>query len=542
MTRGTDRRVHATHRHAVVPLDARADQSRTVIGAKGHGLAEMVRTGLPVPPAFCISAEWCEHCSQTPGALVDQLWPDVLAGLTWLEGETSRTFGRGPRPLVLAVRSSGVTSMPGMLETVLDVGIDDAVRDALARTYSAEFARDTAARLHRGFRRATHDGADLPREPLQQLRAAIEAVLASWSSSRTSTYRAHRDLPPQTGVAVLVQAMVFGNLDDRSGTGVLFSRHPATGAPEPFGEWLAAGQGDDVVSGAVDAEPLDGLRARMPDVYDELIAAGRLLERLHGDAQDVEFTVEGGRLWLLQARVAQRSAQAVLRLALALHDDGVIDDAELIARVTPAHLAAATSAPARDRELAAAPLLASGLPASPGVASGVVCTTSDDAIDAAELGRDVILVRPTTSPDDVAGMLAARGVVTEAGGATSHAAIVARELGLPAVVGCGSGLGDLLGGRVVTVDGDAGEVRAGAFTPGARSAPDPRRPDADLERFAEVVRRSSPLRAHSGAGHPTLTDASDAAVGAALASGLRDVVSDEPLRVMLVAARLAHRR
>lgn len=477
---GARRRVHAAHGHAVVPLDA-ADTPGD-LGGKGHALAAMAGLGLPVPPAFCLTSEWCAECAQNPAAVVDRVWDDVLGGLSRLEVATGRSFGRGPNPLVVAVRSSGTTSMPGMLETVLDVGIDDVVQAALAAAYSPEFAQDTRERLSRGYRRAV--SADVPRDPHEQLRGAIEAVLSSWSSRRTEAYRGHHGLAPQDTVAVVVQAMVFGNLDARSGTGVLFSRNPTTGDSEPFGEWLPAGQGEDVVSGTVKGEPISALRRQLPEVYDELIAAARRLERQHEDVQDVEFTVEGGTLWLLQSRAAQCSPRAALRLALALHDEGVLDDAELLGRVSPAQLAATTSG---SEDLHAAPLLATGEPACPGVVSGLVCSTSDDAIDAAESGHDVILVRPTTSPDDVAGMLAARGVVTEAGGASSHAAIVARELGRPAVVGCGIGVSAELDGRVVTVDGDRGEVRDGAFEPSTRSVHD----DADVDRFAAVATRAA---------------------------------------------------
>jgi pyruvate, orthophosphate dikinase len=469
-------RGHGAHRHAVLPLDARTDQPRTVIGAKGHGLAEMVRIGLPVPPAFCVTSEWCERCADEPDAAIDGMWADVLDGVGWLEDRTACTFGAGLRPLLPSVRSSGVTSMPGMLETVLDVGIDDAVVGALADRYSPEFARDTRARFSRGFGEA-------PDDPRAQLRGAIAKVLASWSSSRVGVYRAHHGLPQPDHVAILVQAMVFGNLDGDSGTGVLFTRDPVSGDPAPIGEWLPGAQGDDVVSGTVDCEPIAALARRMPRVYDELMDAGRALERLAGDVQDVEFTVESGKLWLLQTRVAQRSAQAALRLALAFRDEGIIDDDEAVDRVTPAQLAALMTAPTA-HGLREAPLLATGVAASPGVASGEVCTTSDAAIAAADDGRDVILVRPTTSPDDVAGMLAARGVVTETGGATSHAAIVARELGRPAVVGCGRGLGAALAGQLITVDGGAGEVRGGAP---ASAGPVSETPD--LRRFAEIMAR-----------------------------------------------------
>jgi pyruvate,orthophosphate dikinase len=525
------RRVHATHRHDAVPLDAAASASRAVVGGKGHALAAMAGLGLPVPPAFCVTAEWCGDCAGDPAAMVERVWQDVLGGVEWLEGRTARTFGRGPRPLLLAVRSSGVTSMPGMLDTLLDVGIDDAVADALADWHGAEFANDTRERFRRGYRRTVGAAGKLPDHPAAQLRSAVEAVVASWSSPRVAAYRSHHGLRQPDGVAILLQAMVFGNLDARSGTGVLFTRDPSTGAANPFGEWLAAAQGDDVVSGTSNCEPVGALREQLPDVYEELVDAGLRLERLGGDVQDVEFTVEAGRLWLLQSRVAQRSPRAAVRLALAFRDEGVIDDAGVLDRVTPAQLHAVTSARASGTSTGAP--LATGVPACPGMASGLVCTTSDDAIDAADAGHDVILVRPTTSPDDVAGILAARGVVTEVGGASSHAAIVARELGRPAVVGCGAGLSTQLAGRMITVDGDTGEVRDGPAGPSAVAD------TPELDRFAAIVRALSPLRAHASGAHPVLADDSESSVRAALAAGYTDVVSPSPLVTMHVAARLA---
>lgn len=527
--------VHAAHRpvhqgHRVLVLDAHADFDRTVVGAKGRGLAEMARLGLPVPPAFCLTVQWGPAVAADPAAVVDAAWDDVLGGLGWLQGRTGATFGGGARPLLVAVRSSGATSMPGMLETVLDVGVDAAVADALGTAHTPDFAHDTVERFRRGYRRAVH--AAPPEQPYAQLRAAIEAVLASWSSPRVTAYRRHHGLSEPGAVAVLVQAMVFGNLDAHSGTGVLFTRNPATGAREPFGEWLPTGQGDDVVSGVTDCQPIEALRRALPHVHAELLEAGRRLETHAADVQDIEFTVERGRLWLLQSRVAQRSPRAAVRLALDLHDEGLIDDAQALARVTPAQLRAAMATTLAPETRQAAELLATGLPASPGVASGVVCTTSDAAADAADEGRDVVLVRPTTSPDDMAGMVAARAVVTEVGGATSHAAIVARELGLPAVVGCGSGLGERLDGRTVTVDGDTGEVRDGALPLSAWSADD----TPELHRLTDLARRVSPLRVHDAGPHPAVA-ATESAVAAALARGWTDVVSPDPLVATLIAAR-----
>lgn len=535
MTLGAgSRHAHAAHHHTAMALDAGLDDAAgPVVGGKGRAVAAMARMGLPVPPAFCVTSEWCDGCAHDPASVVERMWLDVLGGLRLLEERTGSTFGVGPRPLLLSVRSSGATSMPGMLDTVLNVGIDDAVAEALANRYSARFAHDTLDRFRRGYRRAVPVGVPVPDEPLAQLRGALEAVVSSWSSSRVTTYRAHHGLE-RGGIAILLQAMVFGNLDSRSGTGVLFTRDPSSGAANPFGEWLPAAQGEDVVSGTSDCEPLDAMRDQLPDAYDELIDAGVRLEHLGSDVQDVEFTVEASRLWLLQSRVAKRSPRAAVRLAVAFRDEGVIDDVEVLHRVTPEQLASVVGV--RSIPERSGPPLATGVAACPGVASGLVCVTSDDAIDAADDGRDVILVRPTTSPDDVAGIMAAKAVVTEVGGASSHAVIVARELGIPAVVGCGVGLTAVLAGRIVTVDGDAGEVREGESGASAEPADCP-----ELLPFAEIVRATSPLQAHVDGDYPVLTDASEESIAAAMAAGHTDVVSPEPLLAMHRAARRASR-
>src|SRR5690606_29751940 len=256
------------------------------------------------------------------------------------------------------------------------------------------------------------DEQPVPADPSRQLRGAIEAVFASWNSPRARTYRAHHGLGDEAGTAVIVQAMVFGNLDHNSGTGVLFTRDPMTGAAEPFGEWLPGGQGEDVVSGTTDCLPISALRESMPEAHDALMTAGRTLEQLGADVQDIEFTIESGTLWLLQTRTAKRSAAAAVRIALALRAEGAIDDAEEIRRVEPAQIATLLLPALQPYPLAAAPLLATGLPACPAIARGRVVTDPDEAVDAADEGEQVVLVRTATSPDDVHGMLAAQGIVT----------------------------------------------------------------------------------------------------------------------------------
>jgi pyruvate, orthophosphate dikinase len=533
--RATSRR---PDRDRVVSLDGTFDHHREIVGNKGFGINLMRGLGLPVPPAFCLTTDVCAALLAGDAGILDRIWPEVLDKLAWLESETSRTFGRGPRPLLVSVRSGAAQSMPGMLDTVLDLGIDDSVHDALAAQTSTEFAADTLARFHGMYRRIVlNEGADrdVPDDPFEQLRGAIEAVFASWNSSRAAAYRTHRGLDGTGGTAVVVQAMVFGNQLHDSGTGVLFSRNPATGGDEPLGEWLPGAQGEDVVSGTFNCLPVDELRNSQPRVFAELMAAADKLERLARDVQDVEFTVEDGRLWLLQTRVAKRSAPAAVRLALKFRAAGLIDDAETLRRVTPEHIRTLLAPGLQPETRLAATLLAKGLPAGPGVTSGTAYADVDEALDAADDGEDVILVRTSTSPDDVAGMLAARAIVTEIGGTTSHAAVVSREIGRPAVVGCGAGVVAALDGRVITVDGSAGEVLDGALELTAWSESD----SPDLRELAAIARRRSPLRAHIAGEYPALGDVSGAAVRRALSAGITDVVSDSPLIAMLTAVKLA---
>jgi pyruvate,orthophosphate dikinase len=521
----------------VVLLDGTAGVSRDAVGNKAFGIDAMRGCGVPVPPAFAVTTEVCAQFFADPDRALDAIWDDVINGIRWLEAQTSRTFGRGPRPLLVSVRSSGAESMPGMMDTVLNLGMNDTVETAQAAASSAEFARDTRQRFIDMYRRIVLGGNDLttiPDNPYVQLRAAIEAVFASWNSSRALVYRNHHGLDDLAGTAVVVQAMVFGNSQRCSGTGVLFSRNPMTGANEPFGEWLPGGQGEDVVSGNFDCQPLSALRAEQPRVYDELLSASRTLEEHDADVQDIEYTVEEGRLWLLQTRVAKRSAPAAVRLALQLRHEGLIDDAEVLRRVTPEQVQMLLLPSLQPETRLAAPLLARGLPACPGVVSGRAYADVDDALDAADAGEDVILVRSTTSPDDVQGMLAARGIVTEIGGATSHAAVVSRDIGRPAVVGCGAGLIDAIDGMLITVDGSAGEVREGILELTAWSEED----TPDLHQVAELARQTSPLRAHAAGDYPALEDTSTEGVRAALAAGYSDVISPTPLITMLIALRL----
>ncbi|MBF6450440.1 pyruvate, phosphate dikinase [Nocardia elegans] len=456
----------AQRSETVVGLDGDCPLSRDRIGGKAWSINHMRGLGLPVPPAFVLTTDaWRDFTER--GAIADDIWRAVCDGVAMLEHGTGRTFGSIRRPLLVSVRSGAAVSMPGMMDTVLNLGINDGVEQALAAaTGSAGYAADTHRRFRAQYRETvlqTPDGV-VPADPWEQLRAAITAVFRSWDSVRAKAYRRNRGVSDDLGTAVTVQAMVFGNLDDASGTGVLFSRNPNTGDGPAYGEWLVGGQGEDVVSGRTTPRPLSDLAATQPQVHDRLIAAADLLERDGRDIQDIEFTVESGTLWMLQSRPAKRSARAAVRAAVAMAEEGLITPAEALRRVGADQIRvvlqpATTAADAGEA-------LARGESACPGLAFGVAVTDPDEAEARAAAGENVVLVRPTTSPDDLPGMIAARAVVTELGGTTSHAALVSRELGRPCVVGCGPGVVDALAGRTVTVDGGAGVVWAGEVAGG----------------------------------------------------------------------------
>ena len=465
----------------VVVLDGSTVPDREVVGNKGRSIAWMLSLGLPVPPALCLPIEECRRF-HAAGELEDEAWQSVLAGVAGLEEKLGRSFGGGEDPLLVSVRSGAAVSMPGMMDTVLNLGITDEVEEALAAlSGDRAFARSTHCRFVHQFGE-TVLGADIdepgedatpsevreavlgdtdeevPTDPHEALKAVIKTVFGSWSSRRAKAYRRHWGIPEDGGTAVIVQAMVFGNLGEDSGTGVLFSRNPLSGDPEPYGEWLPGSQGEDVVSGTHDPQPLQALASSMPAAHQRLLEAAKLLEREHGDVQDVEFTVERGELWLLQTRSAKRSPLAAVRAAVDLAEEGAIDRAEAISRVSAEQLATVLAPHLTDAVTDGAEAVARGVAACPGVAAGVAVADSDAAA-AAE--GDTVLTRPTTSPEDVSGMIAARAVVTERGGSTSHAAVVTRALGRPSVVGVGEGVTEALEGRELTVDGSSGVVYAG---------------------------------------------------------------------------------
>jgi pyruvate,orthophosphate dikinase len=442
----------------------------SLLGGKAANLSVMAADlGLPVPPAFTISTHTCNE-------YLAHGWPDGLdeelrEHMARMERVVGHRFGDASDPLLVSVRSGAPVSMPGMMDTILNLGLNDATTAGLAeRSSSPRFAANCRKRFEAMYRDIV-GVTDVPADPWVQLRGAIEAVFRSWNSSRARTYREREGIPDDLGTAVTVQAMVFGNRSVDSGTGVLFTRNPATGAPAPYGDFMFNAQGEDVVAGTHQTEPLAVLEERMPAVGAQLRANAMLLERHNADLCDIEFTIEHGRLWMLQCRVGKRSPQAALRIALDMADDPdfPVTREEAVRRVAAILANPPTTAVGRE---GTAVRLTTGLPASPGVAAGEVVTTPEAAIEAADAGRHVILVRAETSPDDVHGMARAAGILTSSGGLASHAAVVARGWGIPAVVGAAevavaADHVEIAGRRVdvgdpLTIDGATGDVFAGA--------------------------------------------------------------------------------
>ena len=460
-------------------LDGTTGLDRVDLGGKAWSIERMRRLGISVPPAFVLRTNVCQMYYRDGRRLRTDVWDEVPAAIAALADVTGRQFGGRSEPLLVSVRSGAAISMPGMMDTILNLGINDEVEKALAeKSGDRRYAADTRRRFVEQFERVV--GSHPPDDPWEQLRMAIVAVLESWHSRRAVAYRRDRGIPDDGGTAVTVQAMVFGNLDNRSGTGVLFTRDPLSGAATPYGEWLLNGQGEDVVSGRSNARALDELADEMPTVYAELMTAAEQLEKAGRDVQDIEFTVESGRLWLLQTRSAKRSAEAIVRHAVQLQREGLITVEEALDRVNADVVEAVMSPHVDPSALRTAEEVARGKLACRGVAVGIVITDVDEAEERASHGERVILVRPTTDPDDVAAMSVVSGVITEMGGATSHAAVVCRELNVPCVVGCGEGA-VALAGQIVTIDATNGTVYRGALPlvePAARD-------DSDLEQLLD---------------------------------------------------------
>ncbi len=499
-----------TQKRWTILLDGEAAPDRRLIGGKAWSVARMRGMGLPVPPAFVITTEACLAFLEK-GDLPEGLEAEVEEGLRWLEAAAGRSFGAAEKPLLLSVRSGAAVSMPGMMDTVLNLGADEEAEAALAReSGDPVFARDTHRRFLELYaaivlktpveldpaadpqiwRAAVEAGGrPLPASPRAALTGAIRAVFESWNARRARRYREHNGIPHDLGTAVTVQAMVFGNLDDRSGTGVLFSRNPLDGARAPYGEYLPRAQGEDVVSGKFTPLPLEVLREREPEAHAALLAAAEKLEAEHRDMQDIEFTVQNGALYLLQARTGKRAPDAAARLAVDMVQEGLISVEEALSRVTPEQIRALLLPRLATGAEASARIAARGEGACPGVATGVVVADSDEAERRAAAGEAVVLMRKTTSPEDIHGMIAARAIVTEQGGSTSHAAVVGRALGRPCAVGVG-GAHEVKPGDLVTVDGAAGVVYAGELAVEVpEESADPR-----LERLIGWARERSPVR------------------------------------------------
>ncbi len=456
-----------------------ADVKR-LVGGKAANLAVMAADlGLPVPPAFTVTTAACnEYLANGWPAGLDA---ELREHMARMEQRVAHRFGDPADPLLVSVRSGAPISMPGMMDTILNLGLNDATTAGLAATSaSPKFAANCRARFETMYRDIV-GGETVPGDPWAQLRAAVEAVFRSWNSDRARTYRQREGIPDDLGTAVTVQAMVFGNRSVDSGTGVLFTRNPATGDPALYGDVMFNAQGEDVVAGTHRTEPITVLDERLPAVGRELRDYATRLERHHRDLCDIEFTIEHGKLWLLQCRIGKRSPQAALRIAvdMAEEPDFPLTRAEAVQRVAGLLLDPPRTSTERGD---VGPALATGLPASPGVAFGEIVTSPDGAVEAVAAGRTVVLVRAETSPDDVHGMAKAAGILTSAGGLASHAAVVARGWGIPAVVGAsavkvGEGavvIGDrrMAVGETITIDGSTGEVFAGAVAGTATVVPE----------------------------------------------------------------------
>jgi pyruvate,orthophosphate dikinase len=491
----------------------------SVLGGKGANLAEMTNLGVPVPPGFTIA---CAECIEylNSGKYPDRLRAEVEGNVARLEQATGKKLGDPRNPLLVSVRSGAAVSMPGMMETILNLGLNDRAVTALAeQSQNARFAYDSYRRFIQMYSNVvlgvpTHDfehllkskrmtsgaetdadlgendlrnlveeykalvrnrtGADFPRDPIVQLWGAIEAVWKSWTLKKAKDYRRVHAIPEDLGTAVSVVSMVFGNLGDDSGTGVAFTRNPSTGEKRFYGEFLVNAQGEDVVAGTRTPLDIDEMAVKLPDAYKELIGTQERLERHYCDMQDLEFTVERGKLYLLQTRTGKRTAAAAVRIARDMVNEGLIDRVQAVLRVPAAHLDQLLH-PIIDPSIRATPLCV-GLPASPGAASGVAVFDPDTAQQRSAAGENVILVRDETTPEDFHGIVAARAVLTARGGMTSHAAVVARGMGKCAIVGCkelridlerrcfsidGSERPVVAEGDWLTLDGATGRVFAG---------------------------------------------------------------------------------
>jgi len=498
------------------------DKVRALLGGKGAGLADMTRLGVPVPPGFTVTTEACNAFLAAGEKFPDDLWQQEVAALAELERATGKRFGDAQRPLLVSCRSGAKFSMPGMMDTVLNIGLNQAVAEGLAeRSGDPRFAFDSYRRLVQMFgsvvlgvpddvfeavitaRRQKSDvetdaelsaddwrevtrkfreivrtfaGHDFPDDPLEQLRLATEAVFKSWNGKRAIAYRNAANIAHNLGTAVNIQTMVFGNMGSDCATGVAMSRNASTGEAEPEGDYLVSAQGEDVVAGIRKTQPLAELKEEMPGRYSEFVDIAKRLEKHYRNMQDIEFTIEHDKLWILQTRDGKRTAQAEVRIAVDMVEEGLITKEDAVRRIKPEQIEFFLHPQIEPTARKSAKLIAKGLNVSPGAAVGVVALDADTAESwAKQSHKAVVMVRPETKPDDVHGMLAAQGILTSRGGRTSHAALVARQFGKPAVVGVAQleidldtreiRVGDdvIKEGDPISIDGTLGEVFLGAL-------------------------------------------------------------------------------
>ncbi|MQG41829.1 MAG: pyruvate, phosphate dikinase, partial [SAR202 cluster bacterium] len=474
-----------------------------LLGGKGRNLCEMVQLGLPVPPGFVISTQVCRDYLTKQQTIPEGLEESIKENIHLLEQSIGRNFGSTSSPLLVSVRSGARVSMPGMMDTILNLGINDQIVEGLASmmgdsrpaydayrrfiqiysevvmgvdpepfervlaehkakagvTLDHQLSTEQLRELVTDFKQVTIEaaGSKPPSDPWEQLMTAVEAVFRSWNTPRAIFYRDHNKIDHDMGTAVTIMAMVFGNLGPTSGTGVLFTRNPSTGKKQVYGEFLTNAQGEDVVAGVRTPEPISSLQDVMPEIYGQLMELGGDLENHYSDMQDVEFTIENSRLFLLQTRNAKRTALSAVRTAVDMAHEGLITQDQALLRVDAeeiSNLLVPQFSDDLDNDESENRFLARGAPASPGAASGTVCFDANKAAQLAAAGVAVILVRPETKPDDIHGITAAVGVVTSRGGVTSHAAVVTRGLGKPCIVGC---------------EGIQVDLEAGLFTAGDRT-------------------------------------------------------------------------
>ena len=493
---------------------------RNLLGGKGANLAEMTNLGMPIPQGFTVTTEACTDYYTSGKQITEEIQGQIFEALKWLEEENGKKFGDTEDPLLVSVRSGARASMPGMMDTILNLGLNDIsvegfakktgnprfaydsyrrfiqmfsdvvmevpksffekiideVKEAKGVHYDTELTADDLKELITRFKKVysdAMDGAEFPQDPKVQLMEAVKAVFRSWDNPRAIVYRRMNDIPGDWGTAVNVQTMVFGNMGETSGTGVAFTRNPSTGAKGIYGEYLINAQGEDVVAGVRTPQPITKLAEDMPDCYEQFMNLAMKLENHYRDMQDMEFTIQEGKLFFLQTRNGKRTAQAALQIACDLVDEGMITEEEAVCRIEAKSLDQLLHPTFNKDALAEGQVIGSALPASPGAAAGKVYFTAEEAKAAHEKGERVILVRLETSPEDIEGMHAAEGILTVRGGMTSHAAVVARGMGTACVSGCGEIKIDEeakkfeLGGHVIvegdyiSLDGSTGNIYLG---------------------------------------------------------------------------------